>query len=68
MVLPMRIDASNLLVAAQVQTQRPAAAEAQQPAPFKPLDFAKPESPPERRPSAFPGPTSRLGSQLDIKV
>jgi hypothetical protein len=68
MVPLMRIDASNLILAAQVQAQRPAAAKAQQQAPFEPLDLAKASAPPERKTSAFQGPASRPGSQLDIKV
>ncbi len=64
----MRIDASNLLLAAQVQTQRAnAAAKEAQPA-FEPLDFAK--SPPAQKGAgATPtGAIPRPGAQLDIKV
>jgi hypothetical protein len=65
----MRIDASNLLLAAQAQAQRPAAAKA--PAPlnaFETLDFAKPAGGEDRKQTALPGGMSRPGMQLDIKV
>jgi hypothetical protein len=63
----MRIDASNLLVAAQVQAQRPAAAKPPGAAAFEPLDFAK--SPAAGRKQApSPGTVPRPGMQLDIKV
>jgi len=65
----MRIDASNLLLAAQVQPQRPAAAAGNPQAPrFEPLDLPKPSALQPARQTASPGPVPRPGSQLDIKV
>jgi hypothetical protein len=69
MVRPMRIDTSSLLVAAQVQSQRPAAAASGlQQAGFEPLDFAKRSPAQESRQNAAPGAVLRPGSQLDIKI
>jgi hypothetical protein len=63
----MRIDASNLLLAAQAQ--RPASGKTQTPqAGFETLDFAKPSEGQERKQTALPGAMSRPGMQLDIKV
>jgi hypothetical protein len=62
----MRIDASNLLVAAQVQTRPAAAVKAPQAASFEPANFeAKPGT--ARKPAAIPG-AKQLGQQLDIKI
>ena len=63
----MRIDASNLLLAAQAQLQRnPADKVAQRR--FEPLDFAK-SSPTQEGTRTNPsGTISRPGAQLDIKV
>jgi len=68
MVLPMRIDGSNLLLAAQAQPQRPSAAKAQPQPAFEPRDFAKPSPTSERGQASPPGAVPRPGSQLDIKV
>jgi hypothetical protein len=64
----MRIDTSNLLVAAQVQPQRPGVAGNPQAPRFEPLDFAKPSGAQPVRQTAPPGAGVRPGSQLDIKV
>jgi hypothetical protein len=65
----MRIDTSNLLLAAQVQAQRPSApASRPQEAAFEPLDFAKRSLTQESRQNAAPGAPLRPGSQLDIKI
>jgi hypothetical protein len=65
----MRIDASNLLLAAQAQAMRPAPgkAEVSRPA-FETLDFAKPSAGQTQNQTALPGALSRPGMQLDIKV
>jgi len=61
----MRIDASNLLLAAQAQ--RPAPAKIQAPGSgFEKLDFAKPAEDQKQTPQ--PGAPSRPGMHLDIKV
>jgi len=62
----MRIDTSNLILAAQAQTQRPAAA-ANRPgeARFEALDF--PRSPAQEN-TQKSAPNPRPGAQLDIKV
>jgi hypothetical protein len=65
----MRIDTSNLLLAAQAQSQRPAApASRPQEAGFEPLDFAKRSPAQESRQNAAPGAVLRPGAQLDIKI
>lgn len=62
----MRIDASNLLLAAQAQT-RPAAAAKTAQAVFEPVSFeAKPATAPAK-PAAALG-NQRIGQKLDIKV
>jgi hypothetical protein len=64
----MRIDTSNLLLAAQAQTQRANVAVKEAQPSFEPLDFAK--SPPVQK-GAGTTPTGvvpRPGAQLDIKV
>ena len=63
----MRIDASNLLLAAQAQKPMPGKAAAPQTA-FETLDFAKPSLGDDRKQTASSGAFSRLGMQLDIKV
>jgi hypothetical protein len=69
MVAVMRIDASNLLVAAQVQAQRPGSVKAPaQKAAFEPLDFAAPSAGEARKPAVQPGTIMRPGARLDIKV
>jgi hypothetical protein len=62
----MRIDASSLLLAGQVQASRPQTVKAQ-PA-FEPLDFSKPVQGSERKTAGAPMAGARLGSRLDIKV
>jgi hypothetical protein len=63
----MRIDASNLLLAAQAQ--RPVSGMTQAPKPaFETLDFAKPPEGQDRKQAAPSGAMSRPGMQLDIKV
>ena len=65
----MRLDASNLLLAAQAQAQRPESAKAHvQQTQFEPLDFAKPSAGEDRKQTAPPGMVFRPGMQLDIKV
>ncbi len=66
----MRIDASNLLLAAQAQAQRPASGKDAGAAGWlwNLLDFAKPSEGQERKQTALPGAMSRPGMQLDIKV
>jgi hypothetical protein len=65
----MRIDGSNLLLAAQAQGPRPGAVKAPaQQAAFEPLDLAKPSAGGARKPTAMPGMMLRPGAQLDIKV
>ena len=65
MVIRMRIDASNLILAAQAQTRPAAPAKAAQPA-FEPVSFeAKPVT--GGKPAAASG-SQRLGQKLDIKV
>jgi hypothetical protein len=65
----MRIDASNLLLAAQAQAQRPASGKTQAPQPaFETLDFAKPSEGQDCKQAAPSGAMSRPGTQLDIKV
>jgi hypothetical protein len=63
----MRIDASNLILAAQAQTQRPAAAKGAEPR-FEPLDFAKSPTGQQGTRTSQPGAVLRPGAQLDIKV
>jgi len=63
----MRIDASNLLLAGQVQANRVQNA-VKPPAAFEPLDFSKPVQSSERKSAVAPVATARLGSRLDIKV
>ena len=66
----MRIDASNLLLAAQVQTQRNLTPDKVAQPRFEPLNFAK-SSAPQESARTTPTPTgsiSRPGAQLDIKV
>ena len=62
----MRIDASNLLLAAQAQRNLTPDKVAQPR--FEPLDFAKSSPTQEGTRSAPPGAISRPGAQLDIKV
>jgi hypothetical protein len=64
----MRIDASNLLLAAQAQTQRTAAAPKEARLNFEPLDFAKSSPTQEGARTTSPAIASRPGAQLDIKV
>jgi hypothetical protein len=67
MVVRMRIDASNLLLAAQVQTRPSAAVKSPQTAVFQPAEF-------EAKPTARGGKTAAaagikpLGQNLDIKI
>jgi hypothetical protein len=67
MVGPMRIDASNLLVAAQAQRSVSVKASAQKMA-FEPLDIAKASAGEGRKQTASPGVMLRPGTRLDIKV
>jgi hypothetical protein len=64
----MRIDGSNLLVAAQVQPRTAAipSGDAAQPR-FEAMDFRK-ASPAKNEMPATPGPMSRPGALLDIKI
>ena len=65
----MRIDASNLLLAAQAQAQRPATGKAPpSQATFETLDFAKPSEGEDHKQAAPSGVISRPGMRLDIKV
>jgi hypothetical protein len=65
----MRIDASNLLVAAQAQLQRPASpAAAGKQGVFQPPDFAKLSASQSPRQAGAPSAVSRPGTHLDIKV
>ncbi|HMI96347.1 MAG TPA: hypothetical protein VK479_07540 [Micropepsaceae bacterium] len=64
----MRIDASNLILAAQAQTQRVAAATKEAQPRFESLDFAKSSATQEGTRTATPAMASRPGAQLDIKV
>jgi len=64
----MRIDASNLILAAQAQTQRPAAAAKGVEPRFEPLDFAKSPTGQQGTRTSQPGAVLRPGAQLDIKV
>ena len=68
MVWAMRIDASNLLLAAQAQTQRTVAAAKGAEPRFEPLDFPKSSATQEGARAAPSGAISRPGAQLDIKV
>jgi len=68
MVWAMRIDASNLLLAAQAQIQRPIAATKGAEPRFEPLDFAKSSPAQEAARTGTPGAVLRPGAQLDIKV
>jgi len=63
----MRIDASNLLLAAQAQTQRNPADKVAQPR-FEPLDFSKSSPAQDGARTIPPGTISRPGAQLDITV
>ena len=67
MIAPMRIDASSLLLAAQVQANRPPTAIKAQPV-FEPLDFSKLVQASERKGTVASAAGARLGSRLDIKV
>jgi hypothetical protein len=63
----MRIDASNLLLAAQVQARPSAAVKAPQAAAFQPAEFeAKPAGTGGRPASS--GGFKPLGQKLDIKI
>ena len=65
MVIRMRIDASNLILAAQAQARPAAAAKAAQTV-FEPTSFeAKPVT--GAKPALTPG-SQRLGQKIDIKV
>jgi hypothetical protein len=65
----MRIDASNLLLAAQAQALRPVSGKARAPQPaFETLDFAKSPEGEDRKQAAPSGAMPRPGMQLDIKV
>ena len=65
----MRIDASNLLLAAQAQALRPVPGKAHtQGATFETLGFAKPHQGQDQKQTASPGVMSRPGMRLDIKV
>jgi len=66
--LAMRIDASNLILAAQAQTQRTTATAKGAEPRFEPLDFAKSSPTREGARASPPGPVSRPGANLDIKV
>jgi len=66
MVLFMRIDTSNLLLAAQVQARPAVAVKPTQTAAFRPEPFAA-ESTTSSKAAANPG-TKRLGQKLDIKI
>jgi len=66
MVHSMRIDASNLLLAAQVQA-RPAAAVKSVQTAFDPLALDAKPAAPSGKATAIPG-FKRLGQQLDIKI
>ena len=67
MIAAMRIDASSLLLAAQVQASRPQTSVKTQPV-FEPLDFSKTAQGSERKTAAGPIANARPGSRLDIKV
>ena len=64
----MRIDASNLLLAAQVQTQRNLTPDKVAQPRFEPLSFAKSSAAQESARTAPTGAIPRPGAQLDIKV
>ena len=64
----MRIDTSNLLLAAQVQTQRTAATAKEAEPRFEPLDFAKSSPTQQGAQASPPGAVSRPGANVDIKV
>ena len=64
----MRIDASNLILAAQAQMQRSLAPDKVAQPRFEPLDFAKSSPTQEGGRTTPTGATSRPGAQLDIKV
>ena len=64
----MRIDASNLLLAAQAQTQRNLTPDKAAQPRFEPLNFAKSSAAQEGARTTPPGVISRPGAQLDIKV
>ena len=67
MIRGMRIDASSILLAGQVQAKRqevPVKAQAG----FEPLDFARPAASAGRKAPTNPGAGVRLGTRLDIKV
>jgi hypothetical protein len=63
----MRIDVSNILLAGQIQANRPQNAVKEQ-ATFQPLDFSKSMQDSERKTTSSPAAGGRLGSRLDIKV
>jgi len=63
----MRIDASNLLLAAQVQTRPSAAGKAVQTAPFEPAAFEAKPAATGGKPASQAG-INRLGQRLDIKI
>ena len=67
MVLFMRIDTSNLLLAAQVQTRPAAAVKTPQTAAFEPEPFGGKPAASGSKPAAIPG-TKQLGQKLDIKI
>ena len=67
MIRRMRIDASNLLLAGQVQAKRQDAPVKAQSG-FEPLDFAKPAAGAGRKAPTDTGADVRLGTRLDIKV
>ena len=64
----MRIDASNLILAAQAQTQRALAPDKVAQPRFEPLDFAKSSAAQEGARTIPAATISRPGAQLDIKV
>ena len=64
----MRIDASNLLLAAQVQTQRNVTPDKVAQPRFEPLNFVKSSAPQEGARTTPATAISRPGAQLDIKV
>ena len=64
----MRIDASNLILAAQAQTQRSLAPDKVAQPRFEPLDFGKSSPTQDGARTMPPGTISRPGAQLDITV
>jgi hypothetical protein len=67
--LRMRIDASNLIIAAQAPAHQARATKTAEQTGFEPLTFPKAEPTPERTRQITPlGISQPLGTQLDIKI